>query len=926
MNGTGELTRRAPGAPPVPPESRPTRTSVWRLPPWSRAPWLGLLSPGAVVAVLVTSAILACAVASAPLFLSSARSAALQEQLAPQCAEAGRPTVGANFAVVPSTDPDRLATAADAYRQAFAARGLHSVRELLATRAFGASGNPQFGIPVTDPSGALATLPVNLMWRPGATSHVQVTASGGGAGVWLPATEAQTLHAAPGDRITLAGAPVTVAGVYTDLFDTAFGPYWCDDKALFLNPASSNNAPPPLILASDQQTFFRLASATGLFLLTEEVPTDRSSLSVTDARNLMSVARHVASTRPEGASPPSPTEVGPFGDLHGVPQHPVELLGAGVDDRLPEAINRASLIERGLRGPVIPVAVAGALLALVLVASAGSFWADRRENEVRLLAARGVGPVPLAGKAALELALPALVGAAVGWGVSRLLIAALGPADDLDPSSTNAAVLAGVGAFVVGLTCAATVAGLRARGTAERPIGAGPRWPSRVPWELALLAAAIGCWALLEHRPALVLDHGVAQVNGLLVAFPLLGIAGTAILLTRLLTVLLPRLRRWAAGRSPAVFLAVNRLAAARLASATLLVAVTLPVAVLGYTATLTASSHTTIDAKALVEVGARRALLSVYRITPDARTDAVGTVLDRYDGTVVTPTAGRVEAQIMAVDTRTFARTAYWRDSFADESLADLVHDLTGPKVDGRLPVVALDLPTGNPDLRVGTKPVGAQVVATARVLPGRRTATPLVLVDRDRLPTIPREAGSSRTSELWTNGPLAPATKAALSAGARAPAPLQPSDVFTTANFLGISWTFGYLSALAVFVGVIAVGGLLLYLEARSRTRVSGYVMARRLGLSRWAHLRSMIVELGLVAVTGLVVGAALASAAVAVVYRRLDVDTLRPPTPLLDVPWLAVLLTAVVTALVAVAAAGYAQRAADRADPATVLREDA
>jgi putative ABC transport system permease protein len=210
--------------------------------------------------------------------------------------------------------------------------------------------------------------------------------------------------------------------------------------------------------------------------------------------------------------------------------------------------------------------------------------------------------------------------------------------------------------------------------------------------------------------------------------------------------------------------------------------------------------------------------------------------------------------------------------------------------------------------------------------VLPGRRTATPLILVDRDRLPTIPREAGSGRTSELWTNGAVGPATRAALEAGARAPAPLEPSDVFTTANFLGISWTFGYLSALAVFVGVIAIGGLLLYLEARSRTRVSGYVMARRLGLSRAAHLRSLIVELGLVAVAGLVVGAVLASAAVAVVYRRLDVDPLRPPTPLLDVPWLAVLLTAVVTALVAVAAAAYAQRAADRADPATVLREDA
>ena len=100
----------------------------------------------------------------------------------------------------------------------------------------------------------------------------------------------------------------------------------------------------------------------------------------------------------------------------------------------------------------------------------------------------------------------------------------------------------------------------------------------------------------------------------------------------------------------------------------------------------------------------------------------------------------------------------------------------------------------------------------------------------------------------------------------------------------------------------------------------------MARRLGLSKGAHLRSLVVELGGVAVAGLVLGAALAAVAVSVVYRRLDVDLVRPPTPLLDIPGAAVLLTAIAAALVAVLAAIYAQRAADRADPATVLREDA
>src|SRR3954471_5318811 len=432
----GALTRPGPDAPPGTPSGRRTRTSLWGLPPWTRAPLLGLLSPGAVVAVLVTSAILACAVASAPLFLSSAKSAALQQQLAPpKCAEASWPAIGGNFAMLPGAPPADLATAADAYRGAFAAQGSTSTRSLLINRSIGVSGNPQGGMPVADPRGVLLTLPANVLWRPGATDHVHVVESGGGPGVWLPASYAAVAKAHPGDRITMAGAPVTVAGVYTDLYDTVPGAYWCDYGDLYLNLASANTAPPPLVLASDQATFFQLASAAQFFGVTEAVPTARTGLSVTEGRSLIPEAQRVATAKPVGAADAGTATVQTFGSLELT--EPITLVGAGIDQRLPEAVARASLIERGLRGPVIPVAVAGGLLALVLVASAGSFWADRRENEVRLLAARGVGPVPLAGKAALELGLPALAGAAVGWAASRLLTAAIGPADDLDPSAAS---------------------------------------------------------------------------------------------------------------------------------------------------------------------------------------------------------------------------------------------------------------------------------------------------------------------------------------------------------------------------------------------------------------------------------------------------------------------------------------------------------
>jgi putative ABC transport system permease protein len=582
-----------------------SRPRLWRLAPWTRAPLLGLRQPAAVLAVLVTTAILACAVASAPLFLSSARSGALQQQLAQQCAEAGWGQTGA---VVQQSGRNGAPTGArldgaaveSALAQGWQQTGHDSV-PVMTTGVIGSR---------TRPAGKALSIPGTVFYRPGATDDVERVDGGGGSGVWVPRSYAEQGGIAVGDTITVAESAVVVAGLYTDLFSTSPSSAWCDYRVLYANDTNANTPPPALLLATDQETFDRLSPGFPVVTALRQVPVDPTGLSVSDVDALLA-----DQARAQAALPPTT----PGDALPGF--------------RLADSAGRAELIERGLRGPVVPVAVAGALLALVLVAAAGSFWADRRATEVRLLAARGVGPVPLAGKAALELGLPALVGAALGWAVSRLLIAGLGPADDIDPSAVSAAVGAGAAAFVVGLGAAALVAGLRARSTAERPLGAAARWPARVPWELALLAAAGGCWALLQGRDAVVSEGNVAQVNGLLVAFPLLAVAGAAVLLGRLVTAALPRLRRWAGSRSPAVFLAVNRLGAARLATGTLLVAVTLPVAVLGYTATLTASSQHTLDAKIGVQIGAGAVVTTISRLEPTPEMLAAGTYVVRYEG-----------------------------------------------------------------------------------------------------------------------------------------------------------------------------------------------------------------------------------------------------------------------------------------------------
>jgi putative ABC transport system permease protein len=196
------------------------------------------------------------------------------------------------------------------------------------------------------------------------------------------------------------------------------------------------------------------------------------------------------------------------------------------------------------------------------------------------------------------------------------------------------------------------------------------------------------------------------------------------------------------------------------------------------------------------------------------------------------------------------------------------------------------------------------------------------MLVVDRSRLGTVDRYAGS--LSEMWSRDASPDRARDAVTAQhARIYLVTSQDTVFEVANFLGVSWTFGYLSALAALVGLVAIGGLLLYLETRQRSRTASYALGRRMGLTRATHLRSLLAELGVLLGLAWVIGAGLAWAAVLLVYHRLDIDPTRPPTPLLTIPVLALAGSAIAVAVVVVLAALYAQRSADRADVSEVLR---
>lgn len=742
----------------------------------------------------------------------------------------------------------------------------------------------------------------NLFFRDGAEDNVTMQSRVPGEGLLLPALTADALDVRTGDSVAIGDSTVPVVGTYQDLFTQPVSPYWCSYSGLYLNLASMNRDPPGLILTTDpalveQQEVIRQEGPTS----PAEVEIARSWVSPIDTDSLtVSEASSIVSQRDRAFDTSGIT------NRFGRP---------GDTGLLPDMVDRARLLASGLRGPVIPIALAGSILALLLVAAAGSYWADRRKREVQLLSSRGVGPAALAVKAALELIVPAIVGTALGWLLARWLVQTLGPSPDLDASAPRQAALAAAVGLVAGMLLLAGVAGLRARGATERTLGAPRSLLAVLPWELLILAAALAAWLQLQREDGVVLEANVAQINLLLVSFPLLCLAGAAILVVRALAALLPLLRRRAARRGPALYLAASRVSASRLISAGLLAAVSMPISVLLYSAALTGTSEVTLDAKARVVVGSDIALISVDQPTSTPAIDDVGAIVARYpygstDGSDVT---------VLAIDPATFSQWAFWNDSFAAAPLPDLLAQL-GTGVDGDVNAIAMGLPPGPVTVGLGEGDVAVTVLATVDTLPGRRTTDPMIVVDASSLGEIDSSAG--RFTEIWSTEDEA-TVRAALDPDTRVSRVQDRETVFNVANFLSVSWTFGYLQALAAFVGAVAIGGLLLYLETRQRSRVASYALARRMGLTARSHLRSLIAELGLLLGVAFALGAILSGIAVLTVYRSLDIDPTRPPEPLLAVPVVTIAAAAAATLLVAVLAALYAQRAANRADMAEVLR---
>jgi putative ABC transport system permease protein len=883
--------------------------------PWRRAPVLLLGRPGVLVTVASACTVMVASLASVPLFLSSVGSASVALQAEERCPR----DTGASLALRPTPDEVRTPSP-DPFRPVAADLG-PSNRWVEVEEATLAA-----------PGGGPGT-PVSLLARDRAVEHIEVLDGADGPGLWITDRAAELTGLGVGDTAAIGTATAPVVGVYRDLSGSTVDDFWCSNASLVLLEVRGADLvrPPPMVLA-DPGTLATLMGGLGLETARGvwEAPL-RDSVTVSDAEVLVAT---LACRGPRGAAlvwcedgqPSIPGMTSPRGTSEPTrARDDADFVERFLGSSLPFVIDRSEATRTSVAGGVWPMAGFAALAGAGLVAASASLWLDRRRREVTLLTVRGVSPAGLGAKAVLELLGPLVVGGLAGVALAYGLVVRLGPSSLLEPASLAGAARAGALALLGAAAIVATV-------VAWRTTAHGSRRHRRfhlasLPWE-ALLAVAtvvsyrrLGDWGVPIGRGA---EVSRVDVWGLL--FPLLFLVTVVAVLSRVLALTVRPVLAVSRAWPTAPHLGVRRVARYRVAVIGLVAASALSAGVLGYAASMNRSLDATLAAKATTFVGSDVAVrLAADEVLPPALADRATQV--RAYGRAWIDDGRRQNVSVLAIDPSTFAEAAFWDPSFADASLDDVVARLAAPPTDGSLPAVVVGTEVAGPVevgiVLQGTKRFTVDAVPGVRAFPGMRRPEPTVFVAASAIADLELDGGRA---EAWISGDR-PATLAALTAaGIGYEEERRAAEVADGAAFLTVSWTFGFMQSLGISAGLLALGGVAVYLDARRRERLLGYAFMRRMGLSRGQHRWALVLELTAGLVVGCWTGLAIAVAGVWLAHGRIDPVPGFRPEPLLRVAGPLIVVLAVGALVVTVVAAVLAQRRVDRDDPVEVLRAGA
>jgi len=857
--------------------------------------------PGILFAIAMAALILGVATAASPLFLSSASTAAIRQVVA---------TTG-NLPAISLSTYSTIQPDLAAYRERQLARLISPIPELGRPVETVVGGR----LSLSNPLEPNATAPQTLIaTRTGAGGHLPFLQGGAGNGVWVSQAVAGPLGLQPGDSVVIGAGPrarAKVTGIYRNLSELPREDYWAPISGL-VYPINPNAPAPPPLLFAPRDEFYRIEAVLGdQGQFRWEYPLQAGDITLPQAQGLSGDISNVIAQVTD-----------PNSEAGSAFQRPA------FDSPVPDLVARATQTVAALTGPVETLSIAGRVVAFAVVAAAGLFLVTRRRVEFTFLIARGVGPAQMAGKAIAEAVLPAALGAAAGWVLGVQLVKWLGPTDSVTEDAVSSAgwqvlwsALAAV--VVLGLTAA-----IAARGESEARMGGRLRTvASRFPWEIVVLAlAAASYYEVVTRGTGPVQENGAPSVDRLLLLFPILFVAGLAGVAVRILRRFLPRLRAVGSRLPAAPYLAMRRLASVTKLATTLVTAAALGVGILIFASVFTNSVRETANTKALVSVGSdvsiplgllpdRTPTLS-FPVTPTALVSAAGAE------------PGGVDGQLLGIDPKTFPKAAFWDPSFASRSEDDLLGALSS-QPGGRLPVLVAGADLSGPaTLTVQTVAVPVDVVGHASAFPGMPANQPLFVAAIDPLSKAFSRAGATLASfqgtfALWAKGDAGRLLPELHRRGYPTELAITADEVRQTPGFLALSWVFGFLQALGVLAGLVALVALVLYLQARQRSREVSYALSRRMGMKKRSNFLSVAMEITGMLLVAFVIGAGLAVAAAALLYRKADPMPQIPPGPLLRLPTLVFVLTLAAVAVAALASAWRVQRSAEKANVAEVMR---
>ena len=578
--------------------------------------------------------------------------------------------------------------------------------------------------------------------------------------------------------------------------------------------------------------------------------------------------------------------------------------------------------------PIGSLGGAGRLVGLAVVAAAGAFWTSRRRLELRQATAGGTSPSVLGMRAVIEAVPAVAAGAVAGWWGGWAMVRWVGPSSLISADAISASRHDVVVWTVAALLLLGLAVGVGAAGQAVAPSRLRAAM-ARAPWEaLPLVLAGAAYYEVRIRGTSTVAAAGPAKVDTLVLLFPLLLLAGGAGVAARLVQAgfrsVSHRLRAWP---FPA-YLAARRIASASRVASLLVASAAVAVGVLIFAGSLAGSIDAAVGAKAATFVGSDvvTEVGGGVRGLPPHPPGPV-TLVERIGSGVLTVPPGGSVPEVLTIDPATFPAAVRWQPSFSPRALPDLV-GLLRPRTDLRLSAILVGGDGPLDTLQIGQQFLAVRLAAQIDAFPGASAGRPTLVVDRVAWRRVLRAAKVSSSSleasnEVWARGSPQPILAWLRRGGVAVIRDVTATEVLGSPTFLALRWTFGFLQGLGVLAAAISLVGMVLYLQARQRSREVAWALARRMGFSRTAGRASLACELGILLLVAYVVGATLATAAASLVLSRLDPIPALAPTLLLRVPALLLLVTAAGLVASALLGALQASWVAERRNVAQVMR---